>query len=491
MKKKVVIIGSGFGGLSAAALLAKDGFEVTVLEKHDQVGGKARLFEVGGFSFDMGPSWYLMPEIFEGFFERFNKKPTDYYDLKRLDPGYRMHYKDGTIVDIPADVEKVHELFGELEEGGKEQLREYLKVTKYQYDVAVEEFLYKRYTSIFDFFNGKMVFEGAKLKVFQNVQKFISSYFKEDVAQNILKYNMVFIGADPRKAPAIYALMSYVDLVLGVWYPQGGLNGVARGMQRLAEEQGVRFIFNADVEKIITKDGVAIGVEANGKKYEADVVVSNADYHHTETKLLDRKDQSYPEEYWDKKVMAPTGFILYLGVGKKIKNLEHHTVVLHKDMNQSFDEVFVDPKWPDDPSYYVCAPSKNDPAAAPEGKENLFVLVPVATDLEDPDDFREAFADKVIADIEKITGESFAEDIEVRKIYSRKDFAKDYYALKGSALGLSHTLFQTALFRPDMQSRKIPNLYYTGQFTHPGIGVPMVIISSEIIAEEIKNTHAQ
>lgn len=490
MKKKAVVIGSGFGGLSVSALLAKQGYQVTVLEKHDQVGGRARLLKSGDFSFDMGPSWYLMPDIFEQYFSHFDKKPEEYYGLTRLDPSYRVVYKDGDTTDVPAELEKVYELFDSIEEGGAEKLKEYLKVSKYQYDVSVEEFLYKRYKSIFDFFNARLVFEGMKLKVFKSVDAFVSKYFKSNEARNLLQYNMVFLGADPRTAPAIYALMTYVDLVLGVWYPDGGLNGVARGMQKLAEEQGVRFIFNSDVSKIEVENGNARSVRVGEKVYEADLIVSNADYHHTETKLLEREWQTYPQKYWEKRTMAPSGFIMYLGVSKKLKKLEHHTLVLHKDMNSHFDDVFKDKKWPDDPSYYICMPSKYDSSVAPEGMENIFILVPVASELEDGDAFREKYADQIIADLERVAGESIADHLEVKKIYSQRDFATDYHALKGSALGLSHTLMQTAFFRPDIQSKKVSNLYYTGQYTHPGIGVPMTIIASEIVAAEIKKEHA-
>jgi phytoene desaturase len=490
MKKKVVIIGSGFGGLSAAALLAKEGYDVTVLEKHDQVGGRARIFKAGGFSFDMGPSWYLMPDIFETFFAHFNKKPEDYYGLTRLDPSYKVIYKDGAEMNVPADLEEVYALFESLEEGGAEKIKEYLKISEYQYAVSVNEFLYKRYKSIFDFFNARLVLEGTKLKVFQSVDAFVSRFFKSPEAKNLLQYNMVFLGADPRRAPAIYALMTYVDLVLGVWYPEGGLNGVARGMEQLAREHGVSFEFNADVEAIEVENGVATGVRVGDTLHKADIVISNADYHHTETQLLDDQFQTYPEKYWKKRVLAPSGFILYLGLDKKLPHLEHHTLILHKDMNPHFDAVFKEKKWPEDPSYYICMPSKHDSSVAPEGKENLFILVPVASELQDDEVFREKYATEIIKDLEKITGEEIEKHLEVRRIYSQKDFASDYYALKGTALGLSHTLFQTALFRPDIQSKKVSNLYYTGQYTHPGIGVPMTVIASEILVKEIQKNNA-
>lgn len=490
-KKKIVIIGAGFGGLSVAALLAKEGFDVHVFEKNEQAGGRASTYQEKGFTFDMGPSWYLMPDVFERFFKQFNKTPSDFYSLKRLDPAYRIFYGPNDYIDTSKDLAKNIELFERLEKGAGEKLKEYLKQAEYQYRVSIQDFLYRDYTSIRDFFNWRMMIEGRKLHVFEKLDRFTKRFFKNEKVRKILQYNMVFLGGSPKNTPAIYSLMAHVDFNLGVWYPDGGIASVVKGLVRLAENEGVQFHYTSPVEQIVVKNGKAEGVKIGTDLIEADIVIANADYHFVETKLLKPEYQTYTEAYWAKRTIAPSGFVLYLGVNKKIKGLTHHNLMFDHDWVRHFDDIFENPAWPENPSYYVCCPSKTDASVAPAGKENVFVLVPVASALADPDTLREAYAHKIITHLETVLGETIGDSLEVKTIFSHRDFSSRYHAYKGTALGLSHTLLQTALFRPKHRSKKVSNLFYTGQYTHPGIGMPMCLISSQLVADYISKEYGR
>lgn len=489
--KRLVVVGAGIGGMAASALLAKDGFDVTVVERNDQVGGRARIWKKDGYTFDMGPSWYLMPEVFERFFAKFGKTAADFYELKRLDPSYRVYFGPHEAHDVPSDRAGVAALFDRLEPGGGAKLGRYLDEAAYKYQVAVGEFLYREYRTIFDFLNWRMMTEGLKLNVLGKLDAAVRKRFGDRRARQILEYAMVFLGTSPNDAPAMYALMSHVDLTQGVFYPLGGLAAVARGVRRLAEEQGVKFLLSTEATKIVTARGRAICVEArrpDGEKIRlpCDGVVANADYAHVETELLAAADCGHPRRYWEKRVVAPSMFLLYLGVKKRLETLAHHNLYFQENWNVHFDTIFQAPSWPEEPCFYVSCITKTDPAMAPPGRENVFVLVPVAAGLDDTDAAREAYADQVIRHVERITGEAIAPHIETKRIYSHRDFAGDYHAWKGTALGISHTLMQTAVFRPAMRSRKVANLYFAGQYTHPGIGVPMVMIAADVTADNVR-----
>lgn len=475
---KVVIIGSGFGGLSAACLLAKKGYSVTVIEKNDQVGGRAGMLEKNGYRFDMGPSWYLMPDVFEKFYNELGTTADEQLTLQRLDPSYRIYFENETL-DI-GDHDATVELFERIEPGAGAKLKEYLKIAEYKYDVAINEFLYKEYKSVWDFINFRLMKEGSNLHVFDSFDKYTRRYFKDEKLNKILQYSIVFLGGAPKNTPGLYSLMSHVDFNLGVWYPKGGMNAVAKSYEKIARELGVTFVTSAPVQRIIVEDGKAVGVQANNTVYDADVVVSNADYHHTETQLLSREHQSYPQSYWDKRTVAPSAFIMYMGAKKRV-DLEHHNLFLMSDWVKHFDTIFDNPGWPDKFSYYVCAPSKTD-TVAPEGCENMFVLLPIASGIEDTPEIREKYKELVLADMEKHVG-AFRDELEVCEVFTLNDFQERYNSFKGTALGLSHTLMQTAFFRPSHRSKKVGNLYYTGHYTHPGIGVPMTLISSTILRD--------
>ena len=485
---KAIVVGAGFGGLTAASLLAREGFDVDVVEKLDQPGGRATVWEKDGFVFDLGPSWYLMPEVFEKFFSEFGRKPSDYYELVRLDPHYRVFFSPQDVMDVRADLKENLRLFEKREKGGAEKLRSYLDSASYQYNVAMNEFIYKEYRSMFDFMNRKLMVEGTKLHIFESLDKYASRYIKDPDLRKILEYNIVFLGGTPKNSPALYALMSHVDFNLGVWYPKGGMGMLSKGFHDVAVEQGVKFHFNTEVKKILTEGKKVSGVETSGGRMEADLVVVNADYPHAELDLLEKKDRAYKEKYWKRKSIAPSSVLFYVGLDKELENVTHHNLYFAHEWEKHFETIFDKPSWPDDPSYYVCCPSKTDETVAPEGKENLFFLVPVAPGLEDPDKIREQLFEKVIRHFEKLTGESVLDHIVVKRIFSHRDFKDRYNAYKGTALGFAHTLMQTAVFRPSHYSKKVKNLFYTGHYTHPGIGVPMVIISSQILAKEISKT---
>ncbi|WP_455383264.1 phytoene desaturase family protein [Salinispira pacifica] len=483
MAKRVCVVGGGIGGLAAACFLARDGFEVTLLEKNSELGGRARPWRLDGFTFDMGPSWYLMPEVFEAFFARFNRNRSDYYELYRLDPYYRVFFQTGERVDISADLAETMRTFERLEQGGGEKLKRYLDEARYKYDVAMKRFLYREYRSLGDFFNRELMTEGLKLHVFQNLDGYVRRFFSDERARQILEYAMVFLGSSPSNAPALYSIMSHVDMNLGVFFPKGGMIALVQGLARLAAELGVRIETGAEVKSIRVEASRIIGVETETQTLESDALLVNADYHHVETSLLPRAYRSYSERYWRRRVVAPSMFIIYLGLDRKLESLVHHNLYFSTPWDDHFSAIFDRPAWPENPCYYVSCASFDDPSVAPAGKENVFILVPVAAGLDDSDDRREQFADRILDHFESMTGESIRAHTEIRRIFSQRDFQSDYNAFRGTALGLSHTLLQTAVFRPAMKSRRLPNLYYAGQYTHPGVGVPMTLIAAQVAAQ--------
>lgn len=492
--KRAVVIGGGFGGMATAALMARDGFDVTVLERNDRAGGRAREWKKDGFTFDMGPSWYLMPEVFDRYFSLFGEKRADWYDLVRLDPSYRVFFGPGEKVDVRSEPEAAAALFEGIEPGAGAQLRKYLDAAAFKYEVAMREFLYREYRTVFDFLNRRMLVDGLKMKVLGSLDAEVSKRFKDRRLRQILEYEMVFLGTAPKDAPGLYSLLSHVDLTQGVFYPMGGLTAVADAVRRLAESRGARFELSAEADAIRSEGRRAKAVafrrlDAEGRptgergELEADVVVAGADYAHVETSLLDASSRSYGEKYWASRVVAPSMFVVYLGLSKRLEGLAHHNLYFQEDWDRHFDAIFKKPAWPEDPCFYLSAITKSDPGMAPKDGENLFLLVPTAAGLEDDDSTRERYADMALRHAERMLGEKLLDSVKVKRIFSQRDFARDYNAYKGTALGLSHTLGQTAVFRPSLRSRKLSNLLYAGQYTHPGIGVPMVLMAAELAAK--------
>lgn len=483
MTQKAVVVGAGLGGLAAAALLAHQGFEVTVLEKNAAAGGRARVWREGGFVFDMGPSWYLMPEVFEDFFALLGRRREDYYQLKPLDPCYRIFFSKDDAVDLTPDQEASVRLFERLETGGGAQLRRYLDLARHKYEVAMKEFLSVEYRSVFQFLNKRMITQGLRLNVFSSLDGFVSRFFKDRRTRQILEYATVFLGASPSNAPALYSILSHIDLNLGVWYPDGGFGSVVAGLVKLCGELGVKIEYSTEVDGYDFAGQKIRTVKAGDRRWAADAVVVNADYHHAETKLLPPKRSRLKPAFWEKRVVAPCLFVIYLGLARKVSGLVHHNLYFTENWDEHFAAIFKRPSWPENPCFYVSCPSTTDPSVAPSGKENLFLLVPVAAGLDDS--LREAYADRLIAHVERVTGSSIVPNIEVKRIFSHRDYAGDYNAYKGSALGLAHVLSQTAVFRPSLRSKSTRNLFYCGQYTHPGVGVPMVLIAARLAAQAV------
>lgn len=485
MNKKVAVIGSGFAGLSAASCLAKDGFDVTVYEKNDQPGGRARKFESEGFTFDMGPSWYWMPDVFERFFNNFGKTTADYYSLLRLDPSYRVVFGQDDAIDISANLEKVFELFESIETGSAKQLKKFLDEAAYKYEVGINDLVYKPGKSITELASLKLITGAFKLHVFKSISSYIRKYFKHPKLIQLLEFPVLFLGAMPAKTPALYSLMNYADISLGTWYPKGGMHKIIEGMVKLAEEQGVKFQYNSAVEEIAMNSTLAKGIRVNGSEIQVDYVVGAADYEHIEQTLLPKKFRKYSAKYWDTRDLAPSSLIFYLGINKKIKNLLHHTLFFDQSFEKHAKEIYTNPKWPDNPLFYVCCASKTDEASAPDGCENVFILVPVAPNLQDNESIREKYYTLILDRLEKLTGESIKDHVIFKRSYAHNDFKQDYNAFKGNAYGLANTLMQTANLKPSMHS-KVKNLLFTGQLTVPGPGVPPSIISGQVVAKEIK-----
>lgn len=488
MRQRIVVIGAGFGGLSAAALLARQGHDVTLVEKNGQPGGRAMVWEKDGFRFDMGPSWYLMPEIFEAFFESCGSSVEERLELRRLDPAYRIYYGrgEGAPVDVPADLDAAYALFDGFEPEGGAKLQAYLERSAEQYRIAMEDFVDRPYRSVADFADRRLMVEGLRLGMFSNLDRYVSKRFDSDRAKKILEYSMVFLGGAPSNTPALYNIMSHVDLTLGVWYPMGGMSAVVSAIEDIARESGATLRYGEPVREIVVREGRAAGVRTDEGLIEADQVVCGADYQHAETALLAPEHRQYDDRYWNSRVVAPSAYLLYLGVRGRVESLDHHTLFLQPDWEQHFEQIFDRPVWPDRPSYYVCAPSKTDPGVAPEGMENLFVLVPIAPGLEDEPESRAALREIVLSDLEAQTGEPIRDRIVLERGYAHRDFIADHNAFQGTALGLAHTLRQTAAFRPRYRSAKVDGLYFTGQYVHPGIGVPMTLIASQIVARELQ-----
>lgn len=492
--KKVIIIGSGFSGLSSACFMAKAGFDVSVLEKHEMPGGRARILKENGFVFDMGPSWYWMPDVFERFFNCFGKKVADYYQLQRLDPSYRVYWPNETM-DIPAGYEALKALFEKKEPGSSKALDKFMKEAGYKYEAGINKLVHKPGRSVSEFADWDIVKGVFKLEVFTSIKKHIARYFKNPQLQQLLEFPVLFLGALPQDTPALYSLMNYADIKLGTWYPQGGMYSIVNGMYQLAKELGVQFFFNHDVSAINIESSTAKIVYASNNncpvpelvKFKADAVIGSADYHFIETTLLEKQYQSYSEGYWNKRVMAPGCLIYYVGLKKKLKNITHHSLFFDADFSLHGKEIYADPKWPSEPLFYVCAPSVTDDTVAPDGCENLFFLVPVAAGLKgDTDELREQYFNRILKRFEQNTGESVKqEDLIYKQSYSASNFIDDYNSFKGNAYGLANTLMQTAILKPSIKSKKVKNLFYTGQLTVPGPGVPPSLISGEVVSKEV------
>ncbi|MFN4811103.1 MAG: phytoene desaturase family protein [Bacteroidota bacterium] len=485
INKNVIVIGSGFAGLSVACFMAKAGYDVTILEKNATPGGRARKFEEQGFLFDMGPSWYWMPDVFERFFSQFGKKVSDYYELVRLSPSYQVIYSEQDKWDIPASVNELASFLDSIEAGAGKKLALFLQEAAVKYEVGIKDLVFKPGRSItefltYDFFKGLL-----KLDLFTSHSAHVKKYFSNPKIISLLEFPVLFLGAKPEQTPALYSLMNYADINLGTWYPKGGMHKIVEGMVALATSLGVKIKFNQAVKSFVHQEGKITKVITSADEYVCDIVIAGADYHHIDQEVIESPYRNYSASYWDKRTMAPSSLLFYLGIDKKLTGLQHHNLFFDEDFGQHAIEIYDQPQWPSKPLFYVSCPSVTDHLVAPEGKENVFILIPVAPGIEDTPAIREKYFDMVMQRLETLTNQSIKQHIIFKRSYAHQNFMEDYNSFKGNAYGLANTLMQTALLKPSLKSKKLNNLFFTGQLTVPGPGVPPSLISGEVVAKEV------
>ena len=483
MGEKIIIIGSGFSSLAAACYLAKAGNEVSVFEKNNNVGGRAGQLKKEGFTFDIGPSWYWMPDVFDRFFIDFGKKTSDYYKIDKLDPAYRIFFED-EIMTIGDCMEKICAEFERIEKGSGTKLKKFIEKAQDNYGIAVHKILYNAPGVS----PKELVTKDTILKIdqfFKTISQEVRKNFKNLKLISALEFPSLFLGAKPSKTPSFFSFMNFADFGLGTWHPRGGMYEIIKGIESLATELGVKIYTKCAINKIVVEKNAVLGVETKGNLIKSDIVISGADYHHSET-LLDAKYRQYSETYWDKKVFAPSSLLFYIGVNKKIKNVEHHNLFFDADFEKHAEEIYDNPKWPSRPLFYVNVPSKTDPSMAPKGCDALFILIPIATGVKDTDKHRNNYLEHVLKRFEEKTEQSIQNNIIFNESFCVKDFKSEYNSYKGNAYGMAMTLLQTAFLRPKLKSSKVKNLYFTGQLTVPGPGVPPSLISGKLTAELIQ-----
>ncbi|WP_299214383.1 phytoene desaturase family protein [uncultured Aquimarina sp.] len=482
--KKVVIIGSGFSSLSASCYLAKLGYDVTIYEKNDTVGGRARQLKKEGFTFDIGPSWYWMPDVFEKFFNDFNTSPSEFYTLDKLNPAYKVFFENKESIIIEDTLEKIYAAFENEEKGSSDKLKKFISAAKSNYDIAIKELVYRPGISPIELVTKETIKKIGQF--FSTISREVRKEFKNKKLIQILEFPVLFLGAKPSDTPAFYSFMNYADFGLGTWHPKGGMYQVILGMKKLAESLGVQFFTNATVDKILVENGIAKGIVVNNSEIKADIVLCGADYHHGET-LLDPKYRQYSESYWERKTFAPSSLLFYVGFDKKLKNIHHHNLFFDTDFDVHAKDIYDEPKWPDEPLFYANFTSVTDSGSAPAGKENGFFLIPLAPGIEDTPELREIYFNKIITRFENLTEQNVQNSIIFKESFCVKDFIKEYNSYKGNAYGMANTLLQTAFLRPKLKSKKVQHLFFTGQLTVPGPGVPPSLISGKLVAGLIES----
>nr|WP_315166675.1 phytoene desaturase family protein [uncultured Flavobacterium sp.] len=486
--KKITIIGSGFSSLAASCYLAQSGHDVTVYEKNATIGGRARQLKMEGFTFDMGPSWYWMPDVFDRFFADFDKKTSDYYELIKLSPAYRVYYGIDDFITIADNLTDIIFAFEAIEKGSGKILNDFMAEAKSNYDIAIKDLVYRPGVSPLEL----ITVETAKKvgQFFSNISKDVRKKFKNERLIQILEFPVLFLGAKPSDTPSFYSFMNYADFGLGTWHPKTGMFDVVRAMESLARELGVTFHTNSNIEKIIVENKTAKALVVNGETIASDLILSGADYHHTET-LLDQEHRAYSEKYWNSRVFAPSSLLFYVGFNKKIDNISHHALFFDVDFYQHAKDIYDEPQWPSEPLFYANFPSVTDKTAAPEGMESGFFLVPLAPGINDTDALREEYFEKIIDRFETLTQQSVKNNIIFKKSFCKNDFVSEYNSYKGNAYGMANTLLQTAFLRPKLKSKKVKNLYFTGQLTVPGPGVPPALISGKLVSELINKQFSE
>jgi len=483
MRTTIQIIGSGFSSLSAACYLAKEGHRVILHEKNSSVGGRARQLKKDGFTFDIGPTWYWMPDVFERFFADFDKKPSDYYELIKLNPAYQVYFDVQDFITIADNLEAIASTFETVEKGSGAKLKRFIKEAQSNYDIAIKDLVYRPGVSPLELITTETALKAGQF--FSNISRDIRKQFNHKKLIQILEFPVLFLGAKPSDTPSFYSFMNFADFGLGTWHPKNGMYSVILAMESLAKELGVVIHTNSEVEKILVEDGKAVGLVVNGEALYSDIVVSGADYHHSES-LLNMEHRAYSEKYWNKKTFAPSSLLFYVGFDKKLINVEHHTLFFDVDFDVHASAIYDTPKWPEEPLFYASFPSKTDEGVAPEGYEAGIFLIPLAPGLEDTKALREQYFEKIINRLEKLTNQSVKESILFKESFCVNDFIKEYNSYKGNAYGMANTLLQTAFLRPKLKSKKVENLYFTGQLTVPGPGVPPSLISGKLVSDLIQ-----
>ena len=468
----------------------KPGTMFCCLKKNETIGGRARQFEHEGFVFDMGPSWYWMPDVFEKFYNDFGQTTSDFYDLIRLDPSYQVFWKNKEGIRIPANMLELEQLFERFEPGSTAKLRQFLKEAAYKYEVGINDLVYKPSLSVLEFADARLLNGMLKMDVLTSMKKHIRQFVSHPFLIELLEFPILFLGALPKNTPALYSLMNYADMSLGTWYPMGGMHKIIEAFERIALSQGVKILTHANVLNIESVNGTAKRVITASGVYEADIIVGAGDYHHIDQNVLATNDRNYTEAYWNKRKLAPSSLLYYVGLNTRLKNLEHHNLFFDEDFNQHAAEIYTDIKWPEKPLFYASVPSITDSSVAPEGCENLFLLIPVSTELtDDTEEIRDKYFDMIMDRLEQLTQQSIREHIVYKRSYAKKEFVADYHSYKGNAYGLANTLNQTAILKPRMKSKKLNNLYFAGQLTVPGPGLPPSIISGKVVANLICKEH--
>ena len=485
MKKKITIIGSGFSSLSASCYLAKFGHQVSIYEKNSSPGGRARQLKKDGFVFDIGPSWYWMPDVFEKFFNDFGKSVDDFYELERLDPGYQVYFGKNDSICIGDHLEKIYDVFEEVEKGSALKLKRFIQKASDNYKIAMNDLVYRPGLSPLELITPQTI---KKLgSFFSNIKREVNKDFKNPKLTQILQFPVLFLGAKPSDTPAFYNFMNFADFGLGTWHPKNGMYSIVEAMVSLAKSLGVKIFLNSPVEEILLKKNKAIGIKIKNEKILSDIILSGADYHHTET-LIPSNYRSYSESYWDNKVFAPSSLLFYIGIDKKVKNVSHHTLFFDVNFDTHASAIYDNAKWPDEPLFYANFPSISDPNMAPKGKEACFILIPIAPGLEDSESLREKYFEIVFSRLEKLTGQQLRSNIIFKESFCVNDFVSVYNSYKGNAYGMANTLFQTAFLRPKLKSKKVKNLFFSGQLTVPGPGVPPALISGKLVAGLIEKS---
>ena len=484
---KYTVIGTGFAGLSTAAYLAKEGHEVQVFEKNNTIGGRARQFKDKGYTFDMGPSWYWMPDVFYKFFKDFDKNPNDYYDLIELNPGFQIIFPDAHSLKLSSNWNEVLALFESYEPGSSKKLLSFMDEAEFKYNFGINKLVYEPGISLKEVCTSEIISNVFRLQIFKSYRKHIAKYFKNPFLIALLEFPVLFLGTAPAKTPAMYSLMAYSGIKQGTFYPMGGFAKVIEGMAQICKDLGVKFHLNSEIKEIVVENKKVVSVKTDSDLYKVDSLICSADYHHIDKEILPAHLSNYSEKYWDNRVLSPSCLIFYVGVNKKIDKLEHHNLFFDEDIDEHTNEIYSTKQWPKKPLFYACCPSKTDPSVAPENKENLFFLIPIAPGIEDTDAIRNTYFSKIIKRMERYCGHEIKKYIEYNRSYCINDFIQDYNSYKGNAYGLANTLSQTANLKPKIVNKHIDNLFYAGQLTVPGPGVPPSIISGNVVANYVMN----